>query len=87
MLNILLSVPAISLFIFSLWRIITIIGIVIAATSKGQRLLKLQLGINIIAKISVTGKVREAAIEASEIYRHTKTTIVHIAKLSNEQIV
>jgi hypothetical protein len=60
----LFSVPAIILFIFSLWRTITISGIAIAAVSNGQRFVKSQAGFSIIAKLSVTKKATEAAIEA-----------------------
>ena len=62
-------------------------GIAAAAVSKGHRIAKSQFGVKIIAKIKMAGKAIEAIIEASEIYRHTKATIAHIAKLGNEQIV
>ena len=87
MFYILLSVPAISLFIFPRWRIITIRGIKVAAISKGHRLPKSQVGVRVIVKIKTIGNATEAVIEASEIYRHIKTTTTHTAKLSSEQIV
>lgn len=87
MLSTLLSVPAISLFIFSRWRTITVSGIAVAAVSNGHRLAKSQPGVNTIAKIRTIGKAIEAMIEASEIYRHRRTTAVHIAKTITEQIV
>lgn len=83
----LLSVPAISRFIFSRWRTITITGITIAAISNGQRPAKFQLGVSIIIRVSVSGKEMEAMIEASEIYLHSKTTISHINKAAAAQIV
>ena len=79
--------PAISLFIFSRWRTITIIGITIAAISSGHKLAKFHCGINTIIKTSITGKVTEAMMEASEIYRHNKTTTTHIKKAAAAQIV
>ncbi|GAG92416.1 unnamed protein product [marine sediment metagenome] len=68
-------------------RTITITGIAIAAASNGHRLAKFQSGVRTIAKISATGKAIEAAIEASEIYLHSKTTAAHIPKASAAQIV
>jgi hypothetical protein len=83
----LLSVPAISLFIFSRCRIITINGIAVAAINNGQRLMKLQPGIMIIAKVNTRAKEIEATIEAKETYRHIKTTTAHIARANTAQIV
>lgn len=66
---------------------ITISGIAIAAVSSGHRLVKFQSGLSIIANINVIGKVTEATIEASEMYRHIKTVTTHTAKATTEQIV
>jgi hypothetical protein len=86
-LKILLSVPAISLFIFSRWRTITIIGITTAAISSGHKLAKFQAGVSTIIKTNARGKATEAMMEASEIYRHNKTTTTHIKKAAEAQIV
>ncbi len=85
--KILLSVPARSLFMFSLCRTTTISGIAVAAISNGQRLAKFQVGVMIIARANMTGKATEAAIEASEIYRDHTTTRTHIARETEAQIV
>lgn len=83
----LLSVPAIILFIFCLWRMITISGMATAAASRGQRSVSFQAGAIPIARSRVRGKDREAAIEASEIYRDVKTIATHTAKANAAQIV
>jgi hypothetical protein len=66
---------------------ITISGIAIAAVSSGHKLVKSQPGLNTMANINVIGKVTEATIEASEMYRHIKTVTTHAAKAKTEQIV
>lgn len=83
----LLSVPVISLFIFSRCRIMTIRGIAVAAISNGHRLIKSQLGFRIIIKNNNRGKATEAVIEANETYRHIKTTTAHIAMANEAQTV
>lgn len=65
----------------------TISGIAVAAISNGHRLTKSQPGVRIIAKIRTRGKVTEAAIDASETYRHIKTTTAHTATANEAQIV
>jgi len=65
----------------------TISGIAIAIVSNGQRLTKSQPELKIIARIRTRGKVIEAAIEASETYRHIKTTAAHTAIANEAQIV
>ena len=85
--KILFSVPVISLFMFSLWRTITIIGIAMAAMSRGQRFVKFQDGVRAITRSNVRGKATEAAMEAREIYRHNETTTAHIKKAAAAQIV
>ena len=65
----------------------TISGIAVAAISNGHRLVKSQPGVRTIARISATGKAIEAAIEASEMYLHSKTVAAHTAKASAAQIV
>ena len=62
----LLSVPEIILFIFSLWRTITITGIAIAAMNNGHKSAKLQWGVRAITEANVRGKATEAVIEASK---------------------
>ncbi len=66
---------------------ITISGIAVAAVSSGHRLVKSQSGLSMIAKTNAMGKVTEAAIEASEMYRHNRTVITHTTKAKTEQIV
>ena len=85
--DILFSVPAISRLMFSLWRIMTIIGIATAAVSSGQRLAKFHSGLRAIAKISTRGKTTEAAIEPSEIYRQISTTTSQTRKAITAQMV
>jgi hypothetical protein len=65
----------------------TIIGIAIAAASNGHKLAKFQPGMRIVARIRTTGKAIEAAIEASETYRHTSATTTHIVMAASAQIV
>ncbi len=65
----------------------TISGIAVAATSKGQRLNKSQLCLRIIAKIKTSGKLTEAAMDANDTYRHIKTSTTHIATANEAQIV
>ena len=65
----------------------TISGITVAAISKGHKLPKSQPGVRIIARIRTRGKVIEAAIDASETYRHIKTTTAQVAMANNAQIV
>lgn len=57
---------------------ITVIGIAVAAISNGQRSANSQAGIDLIATINVTGKAIAAVIEASDTYRHIRTTTAHI---------
>lgn len=85
--EILFSVPAINLFIFSRCRRITISGMAVAVVSNGHKSAKFQAGVRIMARMNAAGKVIEAAIEAREIYRHIRTTAVHTAKAIKEQIV
>jgi len=65
----------------------TISGMAVAAISNGHKLAKSQPGLKIIARIRTTGKATEAAIDASETYRHIKTTTAHVAMANNAQIV
>ena len=65
----------------------TISGIAIAMISIGQRLANRQAGISVIAKSNTRGNVIEAAMEASEIYRHSRTTTTHTKKAAAAQIV
>ena len=87
LLKILLSVCVISLFMFSRCRIMTTSGIAVAAITNGHRLAKSQPGVSTIAKTRTRGKAIEAAIQASEIYRHIKATAAHITKTNAAQIV
>ena len=64
--NALLSVPAISLFTFSLCRTITIIGMMTAVKNRGHKSAKFQRGVRAISANSVRGKATEAAIDARE---------------------
>ena len=66
---------------------ITIRGIPIAAINNGQRLFISQSGRTAMEIIRAIGKAIEAAIEASEIYRHSKTATTHIKKAAAAQIV
>ena len=81
------SVPAIRRFMFSRWRMITINEIAVAATSKGQSVPTFQPGMMIIATIKTSGKATEATMEASEMYRHIKTSTAQTAKAMTAQIV
>ena len=65
----------------------TISGIATAAMSNGHKLAKFQGGVSNIARSRTRGKTTEAAIEASETYRHIKTVTTHTAKANKEQIV
>ena len=83
----LLSVPAIILFMFVLWRTITITGIAVAIITKGQRDANSQFCFMAIKATKVPGKTREAVIEANEIYRQIKTIMAHIIMVTKAQIV
>ncbi len=87
MLNALLSVPAISRFMFSRWRTITISGIAVATASNGHKSAKSQPGVSTITSIKARGKAIDAAIEASETYRHIKTVTAHTPRAKKEQTV
>ena len=65
----------------------TITGIATAAISTGHRLAKAQSGVEIIAAIKTSGKVNEAAIDASETYRQIKTNTIHTPAANKTQIV
>ena len=65
----------------------TISGIAIAAISSGQRLLKFHAGSRLTAKIKTMGNAIDAAIEASDTYRHAIRTTAHTAKATAAQIV
>ena len=80
------SVPAISLFIFSRWRVITNTGIIVAAMSKGHKSANCQCELNIMARTSEIGKMTAPIIEASDIYRVIRTTAAHIIKVKAAQI-
>ena len=66
---------------------ITIKGIAMAAMNSGQSLVKSQLGLRMIARTNIRGKVIEAVIEASEMYRHIATVITQTASAKTEQAV
>ena len=66
---------------------ITISGMATAAASRGQSSASFHAGVMAITRSRVRGKEREAAIEASEIYRDVKTTATHTAKAKAAQIV
>lgn len=66
---------------------ITIKGIAMAAMNSGHSLVKSQLGLRMIARTNIRGKVIEAVIEASEMYRHIATVITQTASAKTEQAV
>ena len=65
----------------------TISGIAIAAISNGQNSAKFHAGSRLTAKIKTIGNAIDAAMEASETYRHIKTIGTHTARAAAAQIV
>ena len=63
------------------------IGIAVAATSNGQRFANSQAGFMAIVTANTIGKLTEAIIEASEIYRHNKTAVTHTTTANDAQAV
>ena len=65
----------------------TITGIATAMINIGQRLLKSQPGVSIIATIKTRGIVTEAVIDARETYRQIRTTTIHVTAKNKAQTV
>jgi predicted lipoprotein len=65
----------------------TMIGITVDATNSGQRPEKSHLSNPAIRAVNMTGNVIAAEIEASETYRHIRTTTNHTISAKTAQIV
>jgi len=87
LLNALCSWPLIILMTFSRCLIVTIRGIIIAATKRGQRFWNCQVLFSIVIVVSAIGNEMEAMIDASEMYRQMNTEdIQHAIAISAQRL-